>query len=154
MLPWCLCRVVLPLNLCKKGFSGTGAAACGIPNANRKGEESKQDECAPKTHLRSCSIVIKRRAGKREILHISRRAADDTGKREGLADPEWCFAPATPSQVRGRCRSSQPLQVLSLRRTVVEQRWVLHSVFWYPVRWFIFLLMTGFQKCCTKSGTR
>lgn len=78
--------------------------------------------------------VIEKGAGEREILHISRTAADDTGKWARLADPEWCSAPATPSQVYGRCRSSQPLQVWSLRRTVVERRWVLHSVFWISVR--------------------
>lgn len=97
-------------------------AAHGIPNANGKGEERRQDKCSPKMHLRSCSIVIEKGAGEREILHISRTAADDTGKWARLADPEWCSAPATPSQVYGRCRSSQPLQVLSLRRTVVERR--------------------------------
>lgn len=61
-------------------------AAHGIPNANGNGGEIKQDECAPKTHLRSCSIVIKKGAGKREILHNSRTAAEDTGKWARLAD--------------------------------------------------------------------
>lgn len=97
-------------------------AACGIPNANGKGEERKQDECASKNHPRSCSIVIEKGAGKREILHIGRTAADDTGKWARLAVPEWCFAPATPRQARGRCRSSQPLQVRSLRRAEVKRR--------------------------------
>ena len=97
-------------------------AARGIPNANGKGEERKQDECAPKTRLRSCSVVIEKGPEKREILRISRTAADGTGKWARFADPKQCFAAATPSQVRGRCKSSEPLQVWSLRRTVVERR--------------------------------
>ena len=88
-------------------------ASHGIPNVNGKVKERKKYECAPKMHLRSCSIVIEKGAGKREILHISTTAADDTGKSTRLADPEWLFAPATPSQVRWRSRSSQSLQVWS-----------------------------------------